>query len=183
MKASCASCVKNVCESRATKEKKKSAPFSNFTSWAGRGRSDGNNIIRTPRGKLLRYRRAGAYECIRELLSPGTCTGRTPHTGALGARCVGRRLGVRAPDGGPRAGRRRARRRLRWPAVRAPCGQRRRCRGVVIGEGTVLGVHTSAEHCRIGADCILHSGVRIRRFWLCHRGRRHRSQEAAACRR
>ena len=32
---------------------------------------------------------------------------------------------------------------------------------VHIGEGTILGVHVSAENCRIGAHCVLHSGVRI----------------------
>lgn len=33
--------------------------------------------------------------------------------------------------------------------------------GVHIGERTVLGVHASAENCRIGANCVLHSGARI----------------------
>ena len=30
-----------------------------------------------------------------------------------------------------------------------------------VGEGTVLGCHVSLENCRIGAHCLLHSGVRI----------------------
>lgn len=34
-------------------------------------------------------------------------------------------------------------------------------RGSVIGPGSVLGPHVSVENCRIGAQCILHAGVRI----------------------
>ena len=33
--------------------------------------------------------------------------------------------------------------------------------GSHVGEGTVLGCGVSVEHCRIGAQCVLHSGVRI----------------------
>ena len=33
--------------------------------------------------------------------------------------------------------------------------------GARIGEGTIVGMHTSVENCTIGAHCILHSGVRI----------------------
>ena len=33
--------------------------------------------------------------------------------------------------------------------------------GVHVGEGTVVGTNTSVEYARIGAHCVLHSGVRI----------------------
>lgn len=33
--------------------------------------------------------------------------------------------------------------------------------GVVIGKGTRVGAHTTLERCRVGEDCLIHSGVRI----------------------
>jgi acetyltransferase-like isoleucine patch superfamily enzyme len=33
--------------------------------------------------------------------------------------------------------------------------------GSILGEGSVLGAHASVEHCRVGAHCVVHSGVRI----------------------